>query len=262
MHLSTAFFCSTIIYTCVSEVKSLATAYRNPRKLPSLQNCLRAQNGEADGFSSPIVWKWSPMGKEDDWFLVDNSLINQTAQRTWNWCRHFVLKLNLCPWARASLETEKAMQVFVVTDKMDEKLAENLCYQVADKFVEYCQDASSNLESAAIFFLIFPEEDGTWGDFVDFYDWFVDLEDAWETEAVIVAPFHPNWQFGENEDDTLSLAFEKKAPYPTISFVSARVVEQAGEAATNQIADHNTIVLVEKTPEQLQVLWEESIYNT
>ena len=55
------------------------------------------------------------------------------------------------------------------------------------------------------------------GDFVDFYNWFDEMEATWELiDDVIVAPFHPDWVFaGEPE----SLQYEKRSPYPTVTLL-------------------------------------------
>jgi hypothetical protein len=58
-------------------------------------------------------------------------------------------------------------------------------------FVQEPHEGAS-LESAALF-LVFLD-DGASSSFVDFYKLFVDLEDQWETDDKIVAPFHPDWE--------------------------------------------------------------------
>eukprot|EP00980_Cylindrotheca_fusiformis_P011145 scaffold2557_cov121-Cylindrotheca_fusiformis.AAC.28 len=218
----------------------------------------------------PLAWKWSSKtvyakeGKEGDWVSLTSVLQQQEEEevrRTWNWSRRFVSKLNLCPWAKGSLETQTAMQVFVAPP--NQKI-EMLCKQVGAKCLEFCQEFPA-LESAAIFFLVFsPQEnhndDHDLMDFMDFYDWFTDLEDNWEMEDIIIAPFHPQWQFGGGTDEELlQLDFEKKSPYPTVTFVSATAVERAGTAVTEQISKHNEQVLLEKSLEELKEMWEESL---
>jgi len=94
--------------------------------------------------------------------------------------------------------------------------------------------------------------------FFDYVDWFMDLEDDWPEDLgddVIIAPFHPNWEFGADDSDddmdddqeeaaASSLNYEKRSPYPLVSLVSTRVVENAGEAVTNTIGEHNRDVLL------------------
>lgn len=194
------------------------------------------------------------------------SSLPMAVQQTWAWCRHFVLPLQLCPWARGSLETPSALQIFLV-DNPDinpkgrdfySKLVEDVGYRLQG----FLEDASPTMESAVIFFVVFADKirndqftEPT--DFGDFYDWFLDLEDNWKyMDSVIVAPFHPDWAFMEEPE---SLQFEKRSPYPTVTLVSAKVVDAAGEAATEKIGKDNERKLLSKPLEELQTLWNQCI---
>jgi hypothetical protein len=241
-----------------------------------------------------VVWRYNPDSQK--WYEHDYGDLSNTrfrelplaVQQTWNWCQHFILPLQLCPWARASMETPQALQIFVVEEDAISQDAINhhnaadvqsMYYSLMDgvgrrfeDFLEEQPDDSSSIESAAIFFVVFVESSSSSSkenrlsaqqhsmkDFGDFYDWFCLLEETWELfETVIPAPFHPDWSFaGEPE----SLQFEKRSPHPTISLVSARVVDAAGEAATKQIGKHNEQVLLSKTAEELQVLWNRCLHT-
>jgi len=241
---------------------------------------------EMSNFPEPLVWLWSPHDPQgaptppgEEWKAISEISLLPAAIRTWNWAKHFVLKLGLCPWAKASLDTPNSMQVFVVPKEQDipyttGTYANDICQTVADKCLQYCQDYPEK-ESSIIFFVVFQEEDedadcvedisrvagfhdayDQWESFIDFHEWFTDLEDDWDMDDIIVAPFHPNWQFGGDGQNTLD--FEKKSPYPTVTFVSAKVVEQAGEAATAQIAQKNEETLQGKTLEYLEEKWDDS----
>ncbi|OEU11650.1 hypothetical protein FRACYDRAFT_244768 [Fragilariopsis cylindrus CCMP1102] len=125
--------------------------------------------------------------------------------------------------------------------------------------------ANDMLERAAIYFVIFLSNDDnnnsdhertttTTSSFIDFLDWFNDLEDNWSEDCddVIIAPFHPDWQFEFDTRDEYALNYEKRSPYPLISIVSTNVVEKAGEAVTELIGDNNREILlsIEKNEEQ------------
>lgn len=233
-------------------------------------------------FPEPLVWLWSPTTEQDDWKSVSELTLLPAAIRTWNWSKDFVLRLNLCPWAKGSLETPSAMQIFVVPKDQEisystGSYANDICHSVAQKCLQYCQDYPE-MESSIIFFVVFQEEDvdadcdvdiddpdrmsafhgfyDQWESFVEFHEWFMDLEDGWEMDDIIVAPFHPHWQFGGDGPSTLD--FEKKSPYPTVTFVSTKVVEQAGEGATAQIAQKNEETLGEKSLDDLEEQWDDS----
>jgi hypothetical protein len=259
-----------ILVFCISHAVVEGWSNQKPQvgRRTSLLPSLKAFGSDED-FPQPLVWQWSPKEEEvEEWISAKDLSMVPTALRTWNWSRRFVLKLNLCPWAKGSLETQNAMQVFVVPKEQDIAYrfgnhADRICKQVAEKCLRFCEEFPA-LQAAAIFFVVFQEEDededdDRWENFIDFYEWFTDLEDNWEIDDIIIAPFHPNWQFGGDGGDTQdSLDFEKKSPFPTVTFVSAKVVERAGEAVTEQISEHNEQVLLERTPENLKDMWNAS----
>lgn len=236
------------------------------------KSSLKAVNNNEEDllFPQPLVWQWSPSSSEEDWIstVVGDEDTTWAALKTWNWSRKFVFTYNLCPWAKGSLETQNAIQIFLVPNEEQDSAnryggncANAICKQVAEKCLAFCQE-NPTLQSAAIFMVVFPEkehddDDDGWESFIDFYEWFTDLEERnWEMEDIIIAPFHPNWQF--DGADTNSLDFEKKSPFPTVTFVSAMAVERAGEIVTEQISKHNEQVLMEKSPEDWKAIWDQS----
>jgi hypothetical protein len=200
-----------------------------------------------------------------------------------NWCQNFVQTLELCPWAKASLETAGSIQFFVLSgwQEDDEDGPSRLVEQVARRFVREIlpPDRDNNitlLERTSIYFILFLNNNNnnstSFADnFYDFYDWFSMLEENWEDqelENVIIAPFHPDWQFAidgaDDEGVQQALSFEKKSPVPLVSLVSARVVEQAGEVVTARISQHNRQVLLGQSregPNILEELWIKAIYD-
>lgn len=213
-----------------------------------------------------------------------------------NWCDAFVLALDLCPWARASLQTEGAMRFFLVPpfrsgqggnerwlpEQGERERNGSIVDAVAKRFQdEILKDAalaeddesdarlgapstSSVLERAAIYFVVFLSNNNN-GDnsfpqqppsdsFVEYIDWFTDLEDNWpeDFDDVIVAPFHPSWEFASEAAEEYSvgtdaeacLDYEKRSPFPLVTLVSTRVVESAGETVTEAIGEHNKKILL------------------
>jgi len=227
-----------------------------------------------------------------------------------NWCEDFVLALDLCPWAKASLQTRGAMRFFLVppsfqaskaasasemtleerydleefeTQRMG-RIVDNVAGRfqaeilnptttttttaMASSLMEpelECDDAAapSVLERAAIYFVIFLSPTDTSSpspfpllsdSFPDFIDWFTEMEDNWpeEFDDVIVAPFHPSWEFGSpsagdysvDANSEACLDYEKRSPYPLVTLVSTGVVEKAGMAVTEAIGEHNKGVLM------------------
>jgi hypothetical protein len=244
------------------------------------------------------------------------------ARQTWNWCQHFVVPLKLCPWAKTSLDTPLALQLFMVPEEEEDndtndssssstrrlerqRHQRDIVASAAHQFQTLLAQHPT-LASSAIFFVVFvvrqkqqqqqssmtsspfegEESDNTtntWS-FPDFYDWFIDLEDGWgETSSladeVTLAPFHPEWQFfseggddddeeGDNDEDEddddyddegVQLSFEKKSPFPTVTLVSTRTIDQAGPSVTDQIAQSNYVTLTQQTVQELQDTWNKSI---
>jgi hypothetical protein len=224
--------------------------------------------------------------------ITDPNAVNTVTKKTMNWCNEFVMKLDLCPFAKASLQTKGAMRLFLVPPMIaqppptssvvsttqiqleEEYRNRRIVYDVAKRFQIEILNSNNNghnsednnikpvaadmLERAAIYFVIFLSNDNnndnennpaittTTASFIDFLDWFNDLEDNWSEECddVIIAPFHPDWQFEFDTRDEYALNYEKRSPYPLISIVSTNVVEKAGEAVTELIGENNREILL------------------
>lgn len=174
------------------------------------------------------------------------------AEETWRWCTNFVVPLNLCPWAAASVRSNGCLKVYLVDRAHDVQSA--------------LEDASNDLMLAirsgtvdanvAISFVVTTD----FWEFGSFYAWFLDVEDAFldsSFDDVTLAPFHPDWLF---QDDEPALAFEKKSPYPTISIVSRAVVDKAGKEATSSISGHNEDILLGRGFENLRELYQRQVF--
>ncbi len=255
-------------------------------------------DGDSDA-SLPLehVWIWHD---EETWRQPDDSkggmsvsVANTVKTLVQNWCEKFVLELDLCPWARASLQTQGAMRFFLVPpfqdtsserlesmktediDRLDDKqrqTMEDIVQSVTERFhneiLTYDSDSeehpSSILEKAAIYFVVFLPNEKTEAtntisllpdSFFDFIDWFTELEETWpeESDNVIVAPFHPSWEFGGTSDVLEAcLDYEKRSPYPIVTLVSTDVVEKAGASVTEAIGEHNRQVLLDIEQESMQ----------
>ncbi len=264
---------SRFLYHSRTESKPIASDEGNERQAVSSTN-----------IDPEHVWIW-----EDDrgvdgsgiWKHPNDPDVKKIAKEVTklvtNWCKNFVLELDLCPWAKASLQTSGAMRFFLVPplkpetddgidlEMFQEKLEqwmERIVEAAAEQFqaeilatesVDNNEASSIQLEKAAIYFVVFlPNDDDSLlpNSFVDFSYWFMDMEENWKEEYddVIVAPFHPCWTFGQDDGDnhsiTACLDYEKRSPYPLVTLVSTEVVENAGAVVTEAIGEHNEQVLV------------------
>ena len=138
----------------------------------------------------------------------------------------WIAEVNLCPFARKSLETSDAIS-YVVTEADNQKAF----YAAAVACARDLAAASDVDPTAAIVFLVAPFYEAR--DFPAFLRSVEALEDDVMPEAsddaIQVAGFHPAWAFGGVPDDD-PLHFEKRAPHPTVSLVLVDGLEHANSA--------------------------------
>ena len=138
----------------------------------------------------------------------------------------WIAEVNLCPFARKSLETSDAIS-YVVTDADTQKAF----YAAAVACARDLAAASDVDPTAAIVFLVAPFYEAR--DFPAFLRSVEALEDDVMPEAsddaIQIAGFHPAWAFGGVPDDD-PLHFEKRAPHPTVSLVLVDGLEHANSA--------------------------------
>ena len=135
----------------------------------------------------------------------------------------WIAEVNLCPFARKSLETSDAIS-YVVTDADNQKAF----YAAAVDCARDLAAASDVDPTAAIVFLVAPFYEAR--DFPAFLRSIEALEDdVLPFDEVQIAGFHPAWAFGGVPDDD-PLHFEKRAPHPTVSLVLVDGLEHANSA--------------------------------
>jgi hypothetical protein len=242
-----------VVLVLALQSKLLAAAWILPRcadkkywikqRLTQQMEC--AAHGDNGGDSSNFVWK----RREDGEWTTAPLKNSDVALETWRWCADFVVPLDLCPWAAASVNTKGALRIFLAKqDEMEEAIkeaAQRLSHDVQTNSVD---------PNVAIAFI--ASSDGDW-DFASFYEWFDDLEASFEDDDVTLAPFHPEWQFGDGPPE---LDIEKHSPYPTVTVVCTSVIDKAGPAATEQIGQHNEQVLLEMGISELRQLYKTKVF--
>ena len=178
------------------------------------------------------------------------SLQSDTAEQTLRWCANFVVPLDLCPWAAASISTEGALRVYLSDyNKMKdavEEAARQLRHDVETSIID---------PSVAIAFVV--TSDRTL-DFPSFFEWFEALEESFEDDFVTLAPFHPQWEFSGGPPE---VNVEKHSPYPTVTVVCTSAIDKAGPAATEQIGKHNEEVLLELGISELRRLYQLVVFH-
>ena len=135
----------------------------------------------------------------------------------------WIAEVNLCPFARKSLETSDAIS-YVVTEADNQKAF----YAAAVDCARDLAAASDVDPTAAIVFLVAPFYEPE--NFPAFLRSVEALEDdVMPIDEVQIAGFHPAWAFGGVPDDD-PLHFEKRAPHPTVSLVLVDGLEHANSA--------------------------------
>lgn len=224
-----------------SSLVSMSTHNPEMQQVPTWE--CRVQHSDAIDSGFEIVW-------ED--IRNTNSSSVGAALATWNWCKYFVVPYGLCPWAEGSVASTGSVQLFLSNDEdaMNSFVAETL----AKRFLTSIADDKMD-PSKGIFFLIFLQQ--SMADFETFYEWYTKLEDNWELiEDVTMAPFHPQWTYGVENDP---LCIEKRSPFPTVSLVSTKIIDQAGETATQRIVTMNEEILKGKSAREWDFIYDQAV---
>jgi uncharacterized protein len=215
--------------------------------------------------------------KEIQWVQEQASTCSINAlEETWRWCRDFVVPLNLCPWASASVSTESALQLYVIPPEISRDEMVSITESAAQRLVELIQ-RKPELAKVAIFFLVLTpstsSRSSSWyDDFYSYYEWFQQLEDDWIDQGferdddedvhnlITLAAFHPEWEFGEETPGGLD--FEKRSPHPTLTLVWTETIDTAGPEATERIAQHNAQILgQDMTQKQVEELYKRVVWD-
>ena len=277
-----------------------------------------------------------------------------------HWCDSFVADLGLCPWARASINSKKAIRIKIIpfyssddesiqniqdkgesyAETMEElvcecsrelaHLAGMLPWEKKESDVNYFgtsslpkNDFSFDPNVSITFVVAAPfltstdtnitelrkttsiqkrtslndhehnvlEELSNFPypfDFSNFVEFFNDLDDRFYFEAedydleqqqkcheddssngdlplgkiVTLASFHPLWRFASNTESDNAIDFEKRSPYPTISIVLKKAIEDAGgEIITNKISRQNEDILNSKNINDLRNMFLRNFAN-
>lgn len=80
-------------------------------------------------------------------------------------------------------------------------------------------------------------------------------------DAVMWAPFHPDWHYGGGLDADDPLHLEKQSPHPTVSIVAQDVLDQAGPQATQRIAETNEITLRQFHLQEWKQRYQKAVYG-
>ena len=215
-------------------------------------------------------------------------IIQDAADKTVRWCSEFVQALNLCPWAKLSLQSHNAIRIKIMNQSIGTDAMEQLIRDSALELISLTDSGDVDVNVGITFVIAIGNDDVDAGDqafaFEEFYNFAIDLEDRMFDEAdaaheqmemneddfmpmdqllgdkVTIAPFHPAWHFAiEGEAGENPLNYEKMSPFPTVSLVRTSVIEEAGEEVTLRIGQHNEEKLTEYGSQRLGALYRENV---
>lgn len=139
------------------------------------------------------------------------------SQQTKNWVEHFVIALNLCPFARSPFERQ-SIRYTVCQAQNIEDLLRDLVFEL--------QKINSNLDIETTL-LIHPEVLQNFADYNDFLLIAEDLLENMGLDGIVqIASFHPNYCFAGEEQNELS-NYTNRSPYPMLHLIREQSINQA-----------------------------------
>ncbi|MCB0570901.1 MAG: DUF1415 domain-containing protein [Phaeodactylibacter sp.] len=168
---------------------------------------------------------------------------------TRRWVEHFVVGLNLCPFARNPFRSGRIKYVLYEGEDIVE-----LARQLITEAHWLSQQPAGEVETTL---LIHPRA------LPDFYDYLDFMEEAEllirenGLEGIVqVASFHPDYQFAGTEPDAPE-NYTNRSPYPMLHLLREEILEQALEHYDNPelIPEQNIEKMNELGHEGIQKLW-------
>ena len=202
----------------------------------------------ADAAPAPRVDPVAAAATADEWaawlrrFPEDEAVAVDEARR---WITDFVVPLALCPHAAAAAARTRVAvsRAGAAADLVADVVAEARRLLVSPEVPTALVAAPAFVDLGDFLDIVYDLDDGGTGD--------EDLD-----EAVLIAPFHPDFAYAGVEDDS-ALHFEKRAPLPLVSILRAADVDDVGGAdATARIAAANEETLAARSGASVAALFQ------
>ena len=154
-------------------------------------------------------------------FPNGRSTIEQVEQQIRAWLDHFVVGLNLCPFARPVVASA-ALRISICDAKQ--------LQQVAEAFMAELDLIQQSPESdIATTLLVLPNALNDFEEYLSFIENADALIDQMDLTGIIqLASFHPDYQFEAEPSDSVS-HFTNRSPYPLIHFLREEMMERVLE---------------------------------
>lgn len=141
----------------------------------------------------------------------------QARQQIANWVRSFIVKYNICPFARPDLDADNMRYCVVDTQDLE---------QVLMALVQECVFMDANPQINTSLFII-PEGFEQFDDYLDLLDIATALLAAQGYEGTYqLASFHPDYCF-EGEDEADAANYTNRAPLPVLHIIRESALAEA-----------------------------------
>ncbi len=145
--------------------------------------------------------------------MCSNDIINQSK----HWVKGFVIKHNICPFAKREYDKDAIHYDMVNNSKLEEQL---------QAFIQACSqlDEDNSIETTL---LIYPKGLDDFDDYLDFLALANQLLEKQGYEGIYqLASFHPDYCF-EGIDDNDASNYSNRSPYPMLHLLRENSLEKA-----------------------------------
>lgn len=163
--------------------------------------------------------------------LMQKSINEQVEQQTLHWVKDFIVKLNICPFAKHVVNNQSLkIQVYLTTDEV----------KALDSFMSTLElmDKTPAVETTL---LVYPQLFTDFFDYLDFVDWAeAHMHRAGYEGVYQIATFHPHYCFEGEPTDSLS-HYTNRSPYPMLHILREESLDKAIDfyGDTSQIPANN-----------------------
>ena len=167
--------------------------------------------------------------------------------RTQNWIRLFIIKLNVCPFAKREIE-KNTVKIHVVNAQKLQQALEALSLELL--FL----DKNPSMETT---FLVFPSLFTDFFHYLDFLAVAESLIIALGYEGIYqLASFHPDYCFADTEFNDVS-NYTNRSPYPMIHLLREESLEKAINyyGDTERIPTNNIATMRQIGLKQIEEIW-------
>lgn len=139
------------------------------------------------------------------------------VQQTLQWVREFVIKLNLCPFAKREVDKGSV--------RVHASFSETVEQAMTDLLVEIeLLNVNSDIETTL---LVFPSFLSDFYDFLDFVEFSeITMQANGHDGAYQLATFHPQYCFADTSPNDVT-NYTNRSPYPTLHLLREDSIEKA-----------------------------------